>query len=192
MDTQDNGFVLSREGEATLKMILNRRSVRNYVPEKPLSTEILYELVKAGMAAPSAKNQQPWAFVAINDHSILTKLAGILPHGKMLAEAGGAIVVCGDMTNTLEGSGGDFWIQDCSAAAENIMLAAEAFGIGSVWIGVYPNKFIGVENVMKMNKLLNLPGNVIALNVISLGYPASHDTPKNKYNEEKIHHNTWK
>lgn len=191
MDKQDLNPTLSNNGKIVLETILNRRSIRNYTPDRPISKEILYELVKAGMAAPSAKNQQPWAFVAITEPNILTRLSNILPHGKMLAGAGGAIVVCGDMTHTLEGPGGDFWIQDCAAASENIMIAAKAFDLGSVWIGVYPNRFIGIENVMKMNKLLNLPGNVIALNVISLGYPASQEEPRDKYDESKIHHNTW-
>ncbi|MDL2309168.1 nitroreductase family protein [Bacteroidales bacterium OttesenSCG-928-B11] len=188
----DHKTTISNDGKIVLQTILNRRSIRNYIPNKPIPQDVLYELIKAGMAAPTAKNRQPWAFIAITDSNILKKLGNILPHGKMLAEAGGAIVVCGDMTQTLEGAGGDFWIQDCAAASENIMIASQAFGLGAVWVGIYPNKFIGVENVIKMNKVLNLPGSVIALNVISLGYPDSDEKPKDKYDESKIHLNSWK
>lgn len=192
MENQDQILPLSDNGKAVINTILNRTSVREYAPDKRISTELLHQLIRAGMAAPTAKNKQPWAFIAISDKNILTRLAAILPFGKMLAGAGGAIVVCGDMTQTLEGAGGDFWIQDCAAATQNIMLAAEAYGLSSVWIGTYPNKFIGIENVMKMNKLLNLPGNVIALNVISLGYPLENKVAKDKFDESKIYDNMWK
>ncbi|MBK3517342.1 flavin reductase [Carboxylicivirga marina] len=188
---------LFKEGEAptyqplahenpTLASIYNRKSVRHYTDQK-VSREQLRELVKAGMAAPTAANRQPWAFVAISDRSILDSLSGISPYTKMLKEATAAIVVFGDMNKALEGKGQPYWIQDCSAASQNILLAAESMGLGAVWTGVHPIK----EREEVVRRVLNAPENVIPLNVIVVGYPTGEDKPKDKWVESNVHWEKW-
>jgi nitroreductase len=171
---------------SVLKIIHQRKSVRNYT-DKKVSREQLETLVRAGMAAPTAANKQPWAFIAIDDRNTLDKLAAELPHAKMLKQAQSAIVVCGDLTKTLEGAAQAFWVQDCSAATENILLAAEAMGLGAVWTGVYPDD----GRVKAVSTLLNLPKQIIPLNVIPVGYPVGVDKPKDKWKPENLHWQLW-
>ena len=142
--------------------------------------------MKAGMAAPSANNKQPWAFVAITERTIMDHLSGGLPYAKMLAQAGGAIVVCGDM-NKIDPNKKDYWIQDCSAATENILLAAEAIGLGAVWTALYPYK----ERYSQVQAVASLPEHIIPLCIIPIGNPTGADHPKEKFNPENIHWNKW-
>ena len=120
-----------------LTVIHQRKSVRNYTVE-PVAAKELDQLVRAGFAAPSARNLQPWEFYVITERGTLDALAASLPYGKMLAKAQAAIVVCGNSRQFGEGATREMWVQDCSAATENILLAAEGIGLGAVWIGVYP------------------------------------------------------
>ncbi len=157
----------------TLKSIHDRTSVRSYT-SKPVSKEVLIELVKAGMAAPTAMNKQPWEFIIIQDRATLDKIGTIKPP---VGKAPAAIVVLGD-TN-ISGA----WVLDCSAATENILLAATSMGLGTVWTGAYNNaKF---EALLK--ETLSLPDGIMPLSVIAVGYPDSTPTPKNKYVESKVH-----
>ncbi len=172
--------------ETVLSVIHSRKSVRNFVPQKTVSKEDLQLLVKAGMAAPTAANKQPWAFIVVTERAVLDTLAGGLPYAKMLKDVGAAIVVCGDLTKAIE-SEPEFWVQDCSAATENILLAVEAMGLGAVWTGVYPGK----ERVMFVQKALLLPENIIPLNVIPVGYSAGGDAAKDKWKEENLHWEKW-
>lgn len=169
---------------ATIKTIHQRKSVRKYTDEK-VSKEILEQLVKAGMAAPTAVNKQPWAFIAIDDAEVLAKLQDALPYAKMIKNA--AIVVCGNMQKALPGWEQEFWIQDCSAASENILLAAESLGLGAVWTAVYPAR----DRMESVVKILNLPGHIIPLNVIPIGYPADENHPKDKWKSENLHWQRW-
>ncbi|MDR1758399.1 MAG: nitroreductase family protein [Bacteroidales bacterium] len=174
--------------------IFSRKSTREYDSTRCVRKKTLVELIRAGMAAPTAKNQQPWVFIAITDKNLLNRIAALLPYAKMLPEAGAAIAVCGDMMETIEGVGGDFWVQDCAAASQNILLAAEEMELGAVWTGVFPHAFVGKENVIKLNKMLNLPGNIVIFNMIAIGYPAITEQPqkpKNKFNPEKIYYNRY-
>jgi nitroreductase len=169
----------------TLRVIKNRKSVRNYL-DKPVSEEDLKILIKSGMAAPSAVDMRPWDFVVVTKESTLKALADVMPFGKMLPGAGAAVVVCGvpekSVPDALE-----FWVQDCSAASENILLAAESLGLGAVWLGVYPIK----ERVEGVRKILNIPENVVPLNILSIGYPKGLEKPKDKFEMEKIHRERW-
>lgn len=191
MKTSQTNHDSTKHKEIIISSILNRKSIREYIPQKMVNKKDIYTLIRTGMAAPSAGDRQPWAFIAITERELLDKLANILPEAKFLNSAGGAIVVCGDMTKTLEGPGGDFWIQDCSAATQNILLAAEAMELGAVWMGVYPNHFVGKENVIKLNRILNLPGTIVILNVIAIGYPQTREEAVDKYDETKIYPNKW-
>lgn len=173
--------------ENICKAIFERKSVRNF-NDKKITKEQLEMLVKAGMAAPSAMNKQPWAFVVVDDRNTLDLLADKLPYAKMLFQASAAIIVCGDMQKALEDWQQEYWIQDCSAASMNILLAAEAMGLGSVWTGLYPAK----GRVAIVKEVLNLPDHIIPLNVLPLGYPSINEAPKNKYNPDNVHWNSWK
>ncbi|MCL3854086.1 MULTISPECIES: nitroreductase family protein [Parabacteroides] len=172
--------------ESMIGVILNRKSVRQYT-EQSVSREQLEVLVKAAMTAPSAVNKQPWAFVVIDDRDTLDNLASLLPYAKMAAKASAAIVVCGDLSKAYHGLDDEYWIQDCSAATENLLLAAEAMGLGGVWTAVYPEE----DRIAIVRKRLALPGHIIPLNFIPVGYPLHKDTPKDKYKPENIHFNRW-
>ena len=169
-----------------LNNIHSRKSVRHFTDEK-VSKEQLITLAKAAMAAPTARNSQPWQIIAIDDRAVLDSLCEVLPYAKMLKQAPAAMLVCGDMTKAIEGEGRQFWIQDCSAATENLLLAAEGMGLGAVWTAVYPDN----ERLEGVYKVLNLPSYIIPLNVIPIGYPTGEDMPKIKWNEESFHYNGW-
>jgi nitroreductase len=169
-----------------LSVIHSRKSVRHY-SGKPVSKDDLTTLLKAGMAAPTARNQQPWVFIAVTNEDALLALAKGLPYTKMIVKSRACIVVCGDMDKALPGKEQDFWIQDCSAASENILLAAEAMGLGAVWSGMYPLE----ERVAHVRKVLGLPDNIIPLNVIAVGHPSGIDKPHSKYDPKNIHWQAW-
>ena len=168
-----------------LSNIMNRKSVRLYKKEK-ISEEKLLKLVKAGMAAPSAVNIQPWEFYVVDDENLLQELSNTHSGAKMVKNAAAAIVVAGNMDayNGRENLQ-EYWVQDTSAATQNILLAVEAMELGAVWTGVYPVS----DRVNKVKQDLNLPENIIPLNIIAIGYPLEKTEPKNKWNEEKIHWN---
>ena len=166
-----------------LTVIHSRKSVRKF-QDKPVTKDQLETLLRAGMASPSAADQRPWAFVAITDRAVLDTLWYSSPYTKMLRQAKAAIVVCGD---TRKGLKSEVWVQDCSAASENILLAAEAIGLGAVWCGIYLNP----EPTAFVKKVLNLPAEVIPLNIIAIGYPTGEEKPKNKWDPANIHWNGW-
>jgi len=176
----------SAGGRDALAVIHSRKSVRHYI-DMPVSREQLEVLMKAGMAAPTAADKRPWVFVAVSDRKQLETLAKALPFGKMLTQAGAAIIVGGQPSKSLPGKASQFWIQDCSAASENILLAAEAIGLGAVWIGVFPDE----ARVQAVRKALGIPANVVPLNVLSIGYPAGDEKPKNKFEPSRIHWERW-
>ena len=170
----------------TLTTIHARKSVRHYTGQ-PVSKKDLEALVKAGMAAPTAMDRRPWAFVVVSDEAALRQLAQGLPYAQMILQAKSAIVVCGVMNKAGNGEARDFWIQDCSAATENILLAAEAIGLGAVWTGVYPS----TQRVDHVQKTLGIPRDVVPLNVIAVGYPTGEDRPKDKFDPTNIHWDKW-
>lgn len=168
-----------------LEFIHHRSSIRDFTGV-PVPEDILLEIVKAGMAAPSSNNLQPWSFIIVTDKEIMLKLSKNLPFAKMLDKAGGAIVVCGT-PDTKDADLSNYWIQDCSAATENILLAVEAFGLGAVWTGVCPRK----ERIKWVKEVLKIPDEVVPLNVIPIGYPLKPPLIKNKFKSTKIHKNNW-
>lgn len=182
----DKGETAGNTTEAVINNIMTRCSVREFT-NQPISKDTLDLIVKAGMAAPSAVNKQPWAFVVINERPMLDSLNAIADRFN-LKTATAAIVVCGDLSKALEGEAQEYWVQDCSAATENILLAAHAYGLGAVWCGVYPNK----EVLPAVTKTLGLPENIIPLNIITMGYPDDDNAkPKDKFKQENIHYNKW-
>lgn len=167
-----------------MKAIFERRSIRKYT-NKPIPKENIEKILRAGMAAPSAGNEQPWQFIVLDDKNILNSITEIHPYSQMLKEASHAIVVCGDMK--LKKFDEDFWVQDCSAAAENMLIMAQDLGLGAVWLGVYPNE----ERVQAINRFLNLPEYIVPFSIISLGYPAEKKDVSDRFNETRIHWNKW-
>lgn len=173
--------------EIVLQSIATRTSIRDF-QETPVEEAKVEKILRAGMAAPSAINKQPWSFTVVNDKALLQQIADSAQNAKMAAKAPMAIVVCGDMEKAIEGDARDFWIQDCSAATENILLAAHALGLGAVWTGFYPN----LERAKMLAGILNIPSTQIVLCVIPMGYPAESPAPKDKWNTENVHYNVWK
>lgn len=172
--------------DTVLKIIHQRKSVRKYV-DKPVSKEQLEKLVRAGMAAPTARNRQPWAFIVITERKTLDKLGKNLPYAKMILQTPAAIVAAGDMKLAIEGKGKNFWVQDVSAAVQNILLAAEAMGLGAVWTGVYPRE----AQQKILNETLSLPEHIIPLALIPVGVPEGVEEPKNKWDPKKVHWEKW-
>lgn len=167
-----------------LEVIHARKSVRSYT-DRQVSREQVDTLIRAGMAAPTARNVQPWFFVAVDDRALLDSLAAALPYAKMLSNASVAIVVCGDTIKAVEGKTLGYWQQDCSAATQNVLLAAEAIGLGAVWTGVYPN----VERAFAVSRILKLPEHIKPLAVIPVGYPGGNEQPKDKWKPENMRWN---
>ncbi|NMC63220.1 MAG: nitroreductase family protein [SAR324 cluster bacterium] len=167
----------------TLESILSRRSIRKF-QDKSVPNELVTEILKAAMAAPSANNKQPWHFIVVKDKKHLQEIAKVHPYAKMASEAALAIIVCGDPG--LEFAPG-YWIQDCSAATQNILLAAHELGLGAVWCGVYPRE----ERVKEIKEAFEIPDNIIPLNVIPIGYPGEEKGASNRYDPNRIHMNKW-
>lgn len=170
--------------QVVLDNIATRTSVRDY-EARPVEKEKIEKMLRAAMAAPTAMNKQPWHFVVVDQRNVLDALAGANPYAKMLKKAPLAIVVCGNTDKMIEGGGRDFWIQDASAATENLLLAAHAMGLGAVWTGAYPSE----ERCISISKVLSLSDNLIPLNMIVVGYPAEQPQPKQKFKEENISYN---
>ncbi|MEI8174230.1 MAG: nitroreductase family protein [Deltaproteobacteria bacterium] len=169
----------------TFSVIHARKSVRKFTGA-PVSKADLDKIIKAGMAAPTAVNMQPWSFVVVTDRKKLDELAAGLPYARMLTKAGAAIIVCTEPDKAYEKSK-DLAIIDASLAGENILLAIEALGLGGVWTAAYPY----ADRMKHVRTVLNIPPEVIPLNVIVTGVPAGQNKPKDKYRKEKIHWERW-
>jgi nitroreductase len=166
-----------------MEAILTRRSIRKYTAQS-VSEGLVTEILEAAMAAPSAGNEQPWQFIVLRDRQTMDEVPRLHSHSQMIREASVAILVCGDQT--LEKYSG-FWVQDCSAATENLLLAAHAKGLGAVWLGVYPRE----DRVTGLRELLGLPEHVVPFALIPLGYPAESKLPAQRYDASRVHLEHW-
>ena len=166
-----------------MKAILTRRSIRKYKPQA-VPDEIITELLTAAMCAPSAGNEQPWEFVVINDRKLLDKIPEFHPYATMLKEAPVAILVCGDLKREKHKG---YWVQDCSAATENILIAVNEKKLGAVWLGIYPRE----ERVAGLRKLLGIPENIVPFSLIAIGYPAEVKEPADRFDPVRVHQNRW-
>ena len=181
---------------SALDVIMSRTSIRNFTGD-PVSKEQLEVLLKAGMAAPTAMNVQPWRFVVVTDKDKIAEVFGTGPRSGMFTTAGAVIVVCGQTTMMMRPFGqpdapetevpNKFWFEDCSAAAENILLAATAEGLGAVWTAGYPAE----ERIAPIAAALGIPAGVVPLCIIPVGVPAENPTPKDKWKPENIHWEQW-
>ena len=176
------------KGAVIVDNIMTRSSVRNYTSQ-PVEQEKIDILLKAGMAAPSAGNRQPWSFIVIKDREILDTLPNIIKGAHMAAKSQLAIVVCGRAIPQEGLLVPEYWVQDCAAATENILLAAHGIGLGAVWCGAYPEN--GSSRVEGMSTLLNLPDDIFALNIIVIGYPEGETVVKDKWDASKVYYNRY-
>lgn len=177
-----------------LDNIFARKSVRQYTSE-PITAEQLEMLVKAAMAAPSGRNLQPWHFVVVTDQAIKDSMV-TNNHNKMISEAAAVVVVCAETMTKMKASPdateevlmeNQLWRDDCAAATENLLLAAEAMGLGAVWTACYPFE----ERMNPVRAAVGLPENITPYAVVPIGHPAGNDQPKDKWKPEKVHYDRW-
>lgn len=166
-----------------LETIFTRRSIRRYTND-PVSDEDVTLLLRAAMAAPSARNSQPWHFIVVRDQALREGIARFSPHAQMAPGAPLCIVVC---VNLSDEKITDYWPQDCGAAIQNLMLAARARDIGTVWTGVYPRE----ERVKAARELFRLPECVVPMAIVVVGHPAQPFTEKDRYNPLRVHQEFW-
>ena len=163
-----------------LAIIFRRRSIRAYTGQ-PVSEADIESLLQAGMAAPSASDRKPWHFVAVTDRETLQALAEVQPYGKMLAHATLAIAVCGDPAISA------WWVQDCTAATENILVAAAGLDLGAVWIGCHTLP----EREQAVRDVLGIPQSMGVLSLLSIGHPAEFKQARTQYDAQRVHRNEW-
>jgi nitroreductase len=163
-----------------LRILFARRSIRRYTGA-PVSEADIQSLLEAGMAAPSGSNQKPWHFVVVTDKATLRALAEAHPYGKMLASAALAIAVCGDFGVS------DWWVQDCSAATENILVAAAGLELGAVWIGCHGRP----EREQVIREVLGIPKNIGVLSLLSIGHPGEQKEARTQFDALRVHRNRW-
>ena len=184
-NNEEKSQVKIDNGQAAIENIMTRTSIREFKTQ-PVEQDKVDILLKAAMAAPTALNLQPWHFIVINDKETIALLSGKRPTNAPLM-----IAVCGDTDKTMLPDGStklpDFWVEDVSAATENLLLAAHALGLGAVWTGVYP----AMDRTAEVANVLNCPQNIVPLAVVRVGYPDESPEPKNKYKEENISYNKF-
>ena len=166
--------------------IMTRVSVREFTGEK-ISAEQIDTLLHAAMAAPSAINKQPWAFIVVTDEAVIAQLGEALPYSRCSNHPAVAIIPCGDLSKAIPGEMGAFWVNDVSAATENLLLAAHAMGLGAVWTGLHPD----MNRAKMVQDMLGLPEHIIPLCVVPVGIPAEQPEIKDKFKPENIHYNQW-
>lgn len=192
-----SGCKSQKDEISAIDVIMSRTSIRSFTGD-PVSREQLETILKAGMAAPSAINIQPWRFVVLTDKEKIANTFGNNPRGAdMFTKAGAVIVVCGETSRMAKPFGQPdspetpqpnmFWFEDCSAAAENILLAAKAIGLGAVWTAGYPAE----DRTAPLSNALGLPENIVPLCIIPIGVPAEAPEPKDKWNPQNIHWEKW-
>ena len=163
--------------------LYSRRSIRLYTP-KQIPSNIVLDILRAAMCAPSAGNERPWHFIILKERAMLDAIPKFQPFAAMLKQANTAILVCGD--STLEKYKG-YWPLDCAAATQNLLIAAHAKGLGAVWCGVYPSE----DRVMNLKKLLNLPENIVPFSLIPLGFPDEAKQATERFDNSRVHENHW-
>ncbi|WP_319589064.1 nitroreductase family protein [uncultured Desulfobulbus sp.] len=166
-----------------LEAIKTRRSIRKF-QDRPVSEEHIMAIIEAAMLAPSAGNQQPWHFIIISDRAKLDAIPSFHPYSKMVLHASVAILICGDPTGK---PWPDFWVQDCSAATQNALLAARDLGLGTVWAGVYP----AVDRMAGFRNLLAIPDHIVPFALIPVGWPTGAFQSVDRFKPELIHRDTW-
>jgi len=170
-----------------LQTIFERRAVREYTGQ-PVDRKTLLTLVRAGMAAPTSKDQRHLRFIIVDDQDLIDQMVEGLPYSKMLASARHAIIVASDLSSAYAVKETDYWAQNCAAAAQNILLAAKANGLGSCWTSMHPRE----ERIVFLRKLFKFPENIRPLCVIAVGFSAANPAPRDKFDESAVFWNQWK
>lgn len=173
-----------------MECLLTRRSVRRFLPNKPIAKELLSEVIKAAQYAPSAHNKQPWEFVVVEDKKFLADLHQHQPWTVFAKDAAAAIIVCSNASEAFsnEAEGWNFADIDCALATENLLLAAHALGLGATVCAAAPIKHI----VEQLQSLLGLPQNIHPMSIVIMGHPEGEvKQPSSRFDEEKIHWGKW-
>lgn len=160
-----------------------RRSIRSY-EDKPVPRTMIDTILRAAMAAPSAGNQQPWQFVVITDRQKLDRIPDFHPYSKMVTQVSVAILVCGDPEGKKYPA---FWDQDVSAATQNMLLAARNLGLGTVWVGVFPDE----GRIAGFRTLLHIPAHIVPFALIPIGWPTGNFEIKDRFNPDLVHAESW-
>lgn len=190
MKTENNHNMQSNDNSSSrgaIENIMTRTSIRQFTDEKVTEAQV-DTLLRAAMAAPTAMNKRPWDFIVITDETLKSTISEKFPNASMSKQAAVLIIACGNMDKAIEGEGEPYWIQDVSAATENILLAAHAMGLGAVWCGIHPI----AQREKDLVALLNIPSALKPLNIIAIGHPAQNPAPKDKWDESAIHYNAFK
>lgn len=166
-----------------LDLIMKRRSIRKYTSEK-VSDKDISDILKAAMAAPSASNLRPCEFIVVRDEATKRKLAEVHPYARMCAQASCVIVVIGDKSNPK-------WIEDGSAATENMLLMASSLNLGTVWVDVRACKYGGTDDETSVRKILDIPNSYGVLCMIPIGHPAEEKPSRTQYDPNKIHYDKF-
>ncbi|MEZ7197084.1 nitroreductase family protein [Pseudodesulfovibrio karagichevae] len=167
----------------TLEAIRTRRSVRKY-EDRPVPDEMVRQILEAAMMAPSAGNGQPWQFIVVNERARLDAMVDLHPYVKMVLQAQVGVIVCGDLSKEKYPG---YWVQDCAAAMENLLLAVHALGLGAVWTGIYPKE----DRVTGYRAMFNIPDHVVPLGFAPIGWPAQQPKSESRFNPDRIHYNTY-
>ena len=163
--------------------IRSRRSIRAYDRQK-VSDDAIEIILRAGMAAPSAGNEQPWEFLLIRNRQTLERISEAHPYADMVSHVPLAILVCCNLTRVRHR---DFWIQDLAAATQNMLLAAHAMGLGSVWVGVHPRE----KRVTELRAVIALPDEIVPFAILPIGHPAEQRPPEDRYEEHRVYREEW-
>ncbi|MCX6914189.1 MAG: nitroreductase family protein [Verrucomicrobia bacterium] len=176
---------MNTNADDRLEFIFGRRSLRLYSPEA-VSEAMVQKLLEAAMAAPSAAAKDPWRFVVVRNRQTLADIVAALPNGQMLAGAALGIAVCGELPAAHDQQL-SYLLQDCSAAIENLLLAAHILGLGACWLGVHPRE----QRMNALKKILSLPPSVIPVACIAIGHPAETKQPRTRFNRDYVHSEKW-
>ncbi|MGB5875087.1 MAG: nitroreductase family protein [Bacteroidota bacterium] len=163
--------------------ITTRRSIRAYT-DKPVTDDSLRRILAAGMMAPSAGNEQPWEFIIIRERNTLRAISKAHPHADMAQYAQAVLIACGDMDRVTHG---EFWVQDLAAATQNMLLAAHALGLGSVWVGVHPR----VKRVAEIRKVVPMPERIVPFALLPVGYPGEEKASQDRFSTSRVHMEKW-
>ncbi|XXJ18209.1 nitroreductase family protein [Desulfovibrio caledoniensis] len=167
----------------TLEALRTRRSIRKFI-DKPVPDEMVTQILEAAMMAPSAGNGQPWQFIVVNERKRLDAMVDLHPYVKMVLQAQVGVIVCGDLSKEKYPG---YWVQDCAAAMENMLLAVHALGLGAVWTGIYPKE----DRVTGYRAMFNIPDHVIPLGFAPIGWPAQQPKSESRFNPKRVHYNTY-
>lgn len=169
-------------------IIFTRRSIRSFIKDKKVESEKVELILKAGMQAPSACNKQPWEFLVLDDEKVIESIAPIDKHYALAVKAPLEIIAMGNESTSYKGDNGLLWYPlDVSAAIQNMLLEAASLGLGSVWIGTYPDE----KRIKGLQNHFNIPEHIVPFAVIAVGYSEDKNKFVDRFVKEKVHYNKY-